>query len=566
MNNFNNPRKLLCSDLLFLSIILTLLFTTTCLSMSTVQYYLCNFVALVSMFAFDLFVSNGINSYSLQNLQIPGPTCIVMNVCEITANATGSYESIDGILLEIVDAADALCKCLCKSLSTMLTITMSFFTACVSMSMVRVQIDLCNFVALTFYFCKTAANAAGGDEKYCMNNSTIKYVAMELNEYDETFSTCNDETFSNMVYCSTAFLWWMYDSIWYKILRTMLLIKGTCNFFQQLKKNIIASWQVIEWTNSSITYMCLILFVICAESYSMFMPGIFSDKFSEFVHLVMSFVILSMWCAMWCAVLNLLMNRNRRRCCGGTIQCRGVGSMVRQCFCKIDFAIVKLIRMLQKKATYVVLVNWMATFCGFKKWWVEENPTILKKTKLKPMNCGIQRKKTRNKTYRMGFSSLLVLVGVLSMVGMMSVAVNGACSGSNPQICDPLPNGNGGFLAASRAGSLGGVVDDLLQDYNGDIGPVNDIGNKHDIGNKPAGSMTTLQVIAKYGSIETWDMSLVTDMTYLFYEKETMNADLSSWDVSRVTTTKGMFIEAFAFNSDLSKWAVSRVANMQNST
>ena len=38
-----------------------------------------------------------------------------------------------------------------------------------------------------------------------------------------------------------------------------------------------------------------------------------------------------------------------------------------------------------------------------------------------------------------------------------------------------------------------------------------------------------------YGPMKDWDMSLVTDISYLFYQKGTMNADLSSWDVSGVT-------------------------------
>ena len=39
-----------------------------------------------------------------------------------------------------------------------------------------------------------------------------------------------------------------------------------------------------------------------------------------------------------------------------------------------------------------------------------------------------------------------------------------------------------------------------------------------------------------YGPMKDWDMSLVTDIYYLFYNKKSMNADLSSWDVSGVTT------------------------------
>ena len=44
---------------------------------------------------------------------------------------------------------------------------------------------------------------------------------------------------------------------------------------------------------------------------------------------------------------------------------------------------------------------------------------------------------------------------------------------------------------------------------------------------------------ATYGPMKDWDMSLVTDIHHLFYQKETMNADLSSWDVSRVTRMEG---------------------------
>ena len=43
-------------------------------------------------------------------------------------------------------------------------------------------------------------------------------------------------------------------------------------------------------------------------------------------------------------------------------------------------------------------------------------------------------------------------------------------------------------------------------------------------------------VVATYGPIRNWDMSQVTDMSYLFYQKRTLNADLSNWKVSNVVT------------------------------
>ena len=78
-----------------------------------------------------------------------------------------------------------------------------------------------------------------------------------------------------------------------------------------------------------------------------------------------------------------------------------------------------------------------------------------------------------------------------------------------------LPNGNGGYLTADRVGNtLERIVDDIL-------GMDSD---KKEVATK------------KYGPIENWDVSDVTRPSYLFYNKGTMNADLSSWDVSGVTT------------------------------
>ena len=36
-------------------------------------------------------------------------------------------------------------------------------------------------------------------------------------------------------------------------------------------------------------------------------------------------------------------------------------------------------------------------------------------------------------------------------------------------------------------------------------------------------------------AIKDWDVSLITDMTSLFYEKSTCNPEIGSWDVSGVT-------------------------------
>ena len=57
--------------------------------------------------------------------------------------------------------------------------------------------------------------------------------------------------------------------------------------------------------------------------------------------------------------------------------------------------------------------------------------------------------------------------------------------------------------------------------------------------------------IATYGPIAGWDVSAVTDMSYLFFGLQNFNADISSWDTSRVTNMGNMFRSASAFNQPL---------------
>ena len=70
--------------------------------------------------------------------------------------------------------------------------------------------------------------------------------------------------------------------------------------------------------------------------------------------------------------------------------------------------------------------------------------------------------------------------------------------------------------------------------------------------------------------MNSWCISKVTDMGYLFWGKETFNEDLSGWDVSRVTNMEHMFSNfggpiniGTSFNGDISTWNVSLVTNMQ---
>ena len=66
----------------------------------------------------------------------------------------------------------------------------------------------------------------------------------------------------------------------------------------------------------------------------------------------------------------------------------------------------------------------------------------------------------------------------------------------------------------------------------------------------------------KFGHISKWDVSRVTDMSWLFVGQTTFDDNISEWDVSNVTRMKGMFHQARAFNQPLNQWNVSSVTDM----
>jgi surface protein len=74
---------------------------------------------------------------------------------------------------------------------------------------------------------------------------------------------------------------------------------------------------------------------------------------------------------------------------------------------------------------------------------------------------------------------------------------------------DPVPNGDGSY----KNTGLRRVVSDWI-----------------------AGGTLKDAVVAKYGEIENWSTSEVTNLKYVFYGKSSFNADISKWVVSSVTT------------------------------
>ena len=70
------------------------------------------------------------------------------------------------------------------------------------------------------------------------------------------------------------------------------------------------------------------------------------------------------------------------------------------------------------------------------------------------------------------------------------------------------------------------------------------------------------QALEKYGPINSWDTSLITDMSDLFKNCYNFNDDISNWDVSNVRDMSNMFYGAISFNKPLNNWNVSNVKNM----
>ena len=67
----------------------------------------------------------------------------------------------------------------------------------------------------------------------------------------------------------------------------------------------------------------------------------------------------------------------------------------------------------------------------------------------------------------------------------------------------------------------------------------------------------------KNANLNDIDVSKITDMSWLFYNLNPHNIDVSQWNVSNVETMNGMFFDCRNLNCDLSDWDVSSVKNMK---
>jgi surface protein len=63
-------------------------------------------------------------------------------------------------------------------------------------------------------------------------------------------------------------------------------------------------------------------------------------------------------------------------------------------------------------------------------------------------------------------------------------------------------------------------------------------------------------------SILNWDVSHVTDFSFMFQGDSVFNQPIGAWSMKSATTMNNMFTYAAAFNQDISGWDVSSVTNM----
>jgi hypothetical protein len=65
----------------------------------------------------------------------------------------------------------------------------------------------------------------------------------------------------------------------------------------------------------------------------------------------------------------------------------------------------------------------------------------------------------------------------------------------------------------------------------------------------------------KYGVMNCWNVSQVTNMTDLFSDLKNFNENIICWDVSQVIDMYSMFKDT-GFNNNISNWNVAKVLNM----
>jgi len=102
--------------------------------------------------------------------------------------------------------------------------------------------------------------------------------------------------------------------------------------------------------------------------------------------------------------------------------------------------------------------------------------------------------------------------------------------------------------------------------FNGDVRDW-DVSNVTDMSYVFAGGSSPLYASASWsthfnGDVSGWDVSSVTDMTALFRYASWFDQPIGGWDVSKVTSMSVMLARASSFNQPIGDWDVSSVTDM----
>ena len=69
--------------------------------------------------------------------------------------------------------------------------------------------------------------------------------------------------------------------------------------------------------------------------------------------------------------------------------------------------------------------------------------------------------------------------------------------------------------------------------------------------------------VKNHGEPNTWDVTLVTDMSHLFYNMKNFNAPIDQWNTKEVTNMRHMFFGASSFNQPITM-DTSKVRTMEH--
>jgi surface protein len=98
---------------------------------------------------------------------------------------------------------------------------------------------------------------------------------------------------------------------------------------------------------------------------------------------------------------------------------------------------------------------------------------------------------------------------------------------------------------------------------------LNATGFKGDVREWDVGNVRTMEQMFSgastfTGDVSLWDVGSVETMEMMFVGARSFNQDLSRWEVGNVTNMRRMFSDAESFECDLGRWDVSKVKTMQN--